>query len=100
MVTVDEIRLWPTQIRCFKSGSCHLMADTEEELHAFAKRLRLKREWFQKSSSPHYDLTPAKRVEALALGAVEVSAKEQAKVRLIARGLMTEDGRLIPRGSK
>ena len=26
MVMVDELRIWPTNIRCFKSGSCHLTA--------------------------------------------------------------------------
>lgn len=88
MVTVDEIRQWPTKIRCFKAGSCHLMADTEEELHAFAQRLRLKREWFQPKSHPHYDLTIEKRVQAVALGAVEVSAREQAIKRMKAKGGM------------
>lgn len=87
MVTVDEIREWPTKIRCFKGGSAHLMADTLDELHAFAKRLRLKREWFQDHPMhPHYDLTVAKRAHAVALGATEVSAREQARKRLIARG--------------
>ena len=31
-VYVDAIQQWPTRIRCFKPGSCHLMADTFEEL--------------------------------------------------------------------
>lgn len=37
---------------------CHLTADSLDELHVFAKRLGLKREWFQgypKSLYPHYD---------------------------------------------
>ena len=87
-VTVDEIRVWPTRLRCFKAGSCHLMADSEEELHAFAKKLGLRREWYQPKSAPHYDLTPAKREEALRLGAVAVSAREEARKRLIAKGLL------------
>lgn len=52
---------------------CHLQADTLEELHAFAAKLGLKREWFQKGSRPendHYDVTEAKRAQAIALGAV------------------------------
>lgn len=84
-VRVDEIREWPTKIACFRGGSAHLTADTLEELHAFARRLRLKPEWFQPLSSPHYDLTPGKHAQALALGAVLVSAREQAKVRIAAR---------------
>jgi hypothetical protein len=49
----------------------------------------MQREWFQvQSSAPHYDLSPAKRVKALALGAVFVPAREQARKRLKARGLL------------
>ena len=35
---VDEVRRWPTKIRRFQKGSCHLTADTLDELHALAKR--------------------------------------------------------------
>ncbi|NTX09087.1 DUF4031 domain-containing protein [Myxococcus sp. CA040A] len=56
---------------------CHLSCDPggEEELHAFAARIGLKREWFQappKASKPHYDLTPPRRAAALEAGAVEL----------------------------
>ncbi len=84
-VRVDELVLWPTRIRCFANGSCHLMADTEDELHAFAARLGLRRAWFQPLSSPHYDLTASKRARALELGAVFVPGREQAKARIAAR---------------
>src|SRR5262245_18662409 len=53
---------------------CHLFADTDAELHAFARRLGLRRSWFQeppKASWRHYDITAAKRVRAIELGAVE-----------------------------
>jgi len=77
-VYVDELRQWPTRIRHFKSGACHMTADTAEELHAFAARLGLRREWFQPHPRlDHYDLTPAKRAKAVALGAVEMSMREQ-----------------------
>lgn len=85
-VYVDELQVWPTRIRCFKDGSCHLMADTVDELHDFAMRIGLRRVWFQPLSSPHYDLTPMKREQALGMGAVFVPAKEQARKRLIASG--------------
>lgn len=76
-VYVDRIQWWPTRIRCFKEGSCHLWADTEDELHAFAKRLGLKRGWFQKHPRlDHYDLTPARRTKAIALGAIERDVKD------------------------
>ena len=86
MVYVDELNRWaPTRIRCFRDGSCHLTADTAEELHAFAKRLGLRRDWFQDGRVPHYDLTPGKRGAALVFGAVFVSAKEQARRRQLDR---------------
>ncbi len=77
-VYVDNLVKWPTKIRCFKPGSCHMTADTLEELHAFAKRLGLLREWFQPHGiCPHYDLTVKKREAAVKLGALEIPYKEQ-----------------------
>jgi hypothetical protein len=79
MVFVDELRQWPTTIRCFKAGSCHLTADTLDELHAFAARLGLRREWFQEHRlAPHYDLTKRRRDDAVRLGAVFMPARTQA----------------------
>jgi Protein of unknown function (DUF4031) len=55
----------------------HLIADTDEELHEFAARMGMRREWFQhKSGRPHhahYDLPERARADALAYGAVEVT---------------------------
>lgn len=87
-VYVDEIRPWPTLVRCFRRGSCHLTADTTEELHSFADRLDLRCAWFQPQSHPHYDLTPSKREQAIQLGALFVSGKEQARKRLRLRRLL------------
>lgn len=87
-VYVDELQRWPTKIRRLRDGACHLTADTVEELHAFAASLGLRREWYQPLSSPHYDLTPAKRQRAIELGAAFVPAKEQARRRLAARGAL------------
>lgn len=86
-VYVDEVRVWPTTIACMRGGSCHLTADTIEELHAFAARIGLRRGWAQVEGHlvPHYDLTPARRVRALDAGAVFVPAKEQARKRIAAR---------------
>ncbi len=50
---------------------CHLVADSLDELHAFAARLGLRRGWFQeKASYPHYDVTTEVRDRALRLGAL------------------------------
>jgi len=64
------------------------MADSEEELHDFASLLGLRRSWFQPVSTPHYDLTATKREKALVLGAVFVPAREQARKRLVLRGIL------------
>lgn len=54
-------------------SSCHLLADTPEELHNFAKDIRLRRSWFQgKANTPHYDLTANRRATAVVHGAIEV----------------------------
>jgi hypothetical protein len=48
-----------------------------QELHGFASRLGLLREWFQEHARvPHYDLRPEMRERALALGAEAVGSKE------------------------
>jgi len=83
MILVDELQVW-TARGIFRRGSSHLMTDGPiEELHDFAQRLGLRREWFQDHAvHPHYDLTPRRRVDAIALGAVFVPAKEQARKRM------------------
>jgi len=50
---------------------CHLVADSIDELHEFAKKLGMRKEWFQHAASyPHYDITVKTRVCALELGAL------------------------------
>jgi hypothetical protein len=52
----------------------HLMADTLDELHAFAARLGIPRRAFQdRTSGAHYDVTAELRARAIALGAVAIS---------------------------
>lgn len=58
--------------------SCHLFADSENELHALARKIGLRREWFQNKndkSFPHYDLTKSRRALALKHGAIQMSFK-------------------------
>lgn len=82
-IMVDELLAWPTKLRCFKGSSCHLSTDGPlEELHAFAERIGLRREWFQvHAKMPHYDLTPKRRETAIEAGAVFVPWREQARKR-------------------
>lgn len=81
-IMVDDLKVWTTK-RPFHLGSCHLTTDGPlEELHAFAARIGMKRAWFQEHRfAPHYDLTPGRRVRAVALGAVEVDAFQQVLMR-------------------
>lgn len=57
------------------TGGGHLQADTPDELHEFAARLGLRREWFQakpgRPENDHYDLTETGRERALVLGAID-----------------------------
>lgn len=56
---------------------CHLVADTEAELHAMADKLGLKRKWYQGSAStPHYDVAKGKRELAVFLGVVEIDRRQ------------------------
>jgi hypothetical protein len=62
------------------SGGGHLQADSVEELHAFAEALGMRRAWFQsrpgRPDRDHYDLTRAKRDEAILAGAIPEPIKD------------------------
>jgi hypothetical protein len=53
---------------------CHMFADSEEELHAMADKIGLKRAWYQPwpaHSLPHYDIAGSRRSLAVQAGAQE-----------------------------
>jgi Protein of unknown function (DUF4031) len=56
--------------------SCHLIADSVDELIEFAESIGLRPEWFQSKSSPHFDLTADARAFAVQNGAVEINQRE------------------------
>ena len=73
-VYVDQA-IWPWKNRRW----CHLMADSEAELHRFAAQLGLHRHSYQgppKTAAPHYDLTGTERDRALRMGAFPASRKQ------------------------
>lgn len=89
-VYVDDAAI-PATVGRHTSHWSHLTADTREELHAFADRLGLRREWFQPGNPQarpgsfsaegwHYDLTVGKREQAIRLGALPVSRQELSAV--------------------
>jgi len=71
---VQRNKNWPY------NEACHMVADTVKELHTFARRLSLKRSWFQPRSIPHYDLTPNKRAQALRLGAIAITDRRLVEI--------------------
>ncbi len=73
--------------------NCHLIADTDEELHALAARIGLKRSWFQDKSFPHYDLTSSRRKAAIRAGALPLDWREFVyRMRKIRAGRIPKDG--------
>ena len=72
-VYVDALRVWTANLTKWKYGaSCHMVADTEQELHDFATKIGLRKGWFQGN---HYDLTEARRNVAVKAGAIEVDSR-------------------------
>ena len=66
---------------------CHLLGDDEDELHAFAAAIGCRRGRYQSRPArpwvDHYDIDEARRREAVAMGAIEITRREL--VELIAR---------------
>jgi hypothetical protein len=73
MIYVDPLRACQRSKRWPFPESCHLFADDDEELFAFARRLGLKMGWFQANRKlRHFDLTEGMRIKAVKMGAREV----------------------------
>jgi hypothetical protein len=76
-VYVDSLMICVPRGRWRWGESCHMIADSLTELHAFAAHIGLRRAWFQdKPGFPHYDLNTARRVTAVGLGAVEIDRNQ------------------------
>lgn len=57
---------------------CHMLADTEDELHAMADRIGVARKWFQ---GDHYDICQEKRALAVQAGAREITKRRAVQIR-------------------
>jgi hypothetical protein len=77
-VYVDELMPCVPSAKWKYLESCHMIADAEWELHSLAKKIGLRRDWFQRDSvtMPHYDLTKNKRVLAIRVGAIPISRED------------------------
>ncbi len=99
MLLVDGIQNYEAPGLRHKQWS-HLVSTVgEDELHAFAARLGLKRAWAQlrpMASAAHYDVVPANRALALRLGAREVVSRDLVRLNydgLTRRGLRGDERR-------
>lgn len=73
-VYVDDMRA-----RFGRMVMCHMLADTDAELHDMAGRIGVARRWWQspeKTSGSHYDIALSKRAIAVAAGAVEITWRQ------------------------
>lgn len=58
---------------------CHMIADTDTELHDMASKIGVARKWHQaKTSHSHYDIAISKRALAVSLGAREITVRQLA----------------------
>lgn len=61
---------------------CHMLADTDEELHNMAQRIGVARKWHQYPNTvkSHYDICLTKRALAVQYGAVEIDLRDTARI--------------------
>ncbi len=76
-VYVDDMRA-----RFHDHIMCHMIADTEAELHAMAAQIGIARRWYQ---GDHYDVTLDRRAQAIALGAREITWRECSLMTVLRR---------------
>lgn len=78
-VYVDPLIFHGGSVRFRWPRSCHMYADSLDELHRMADAIGMRRAWFQNHPShPHYDLVGTLRAKAVQLGAIEHSCEEMA----------------------
>lgn len=73
---VDNLASHGWRLRGRLVRSCHLIADTPDELHAVAAAAGCRRKWYQPKSFPHYDLTKERREKAIRAGAIPLPRRE------------------------
>jgi len=61
---------------------CHMIADTEAELHAMAHTIGVARKWYQ---GDHYDIAQGKRALAIASGARAITMRQLACMAMLRR---------------
>lgn len=71
---------------------CHMLADTDEELHAMAQKIGVNRRWHQRAGTiySHYDICMSKRELAVNHGAIEINRKRVGELLLQRRSVLRE----------
>lgn len=95
-VYVDPLVDFGWVLRDRQVKSCHMFADTLDELHEMAARIGMKRSWLQPSppaSIDHYDLVASRREAAIAAGAVELDRRAAVEWRRAQREDRRKGGR-------
>ncbi len=77
-VYVDPLVNWGWVLQGTEVESCHMVGDTDTELHALALRIGMRIEWAQKMDHEnqyhhHYDLVASRRQLAIEAGAIEIT---------------------------
>lgn len=58
---------------------CHMLANSDEELHAMAAKIGVARKWWQspeKTAGSHYDIALSKKALAIQYGAIEITWRQ------------------------
>lgn len=98
MIAVDILQKTVPSRKWRYKQSCHMISTDLDELHAMAKRIGLKRAWFQDGPKPHYDLTASMRAKAVLLGAFDCDSwKEVAWAWDMCRESQETSGWKVPR---
>jgi DNA-binding response OmpR family regulator len=80
-VFVDDMYLYP--MGNFRGmHMSHMIASTDEELHAMAAAIGIARRWYQ---GDHYDVAMTKRTAAIKLGAVPVTMRQLGILTILRR---------------
>lgn len=74
MIYVDDMRA-----KYGRLIMCHMLGDSDSELHAMATKIGVARKWWQspeKTSGSHYDICLSKKALAIQYGAIEITWRQ------------------------
>lgn len=74
MIYVDDMRA-----KYGRLIMCHMLGDSDNELHAMATKIGVARKWWQspeKTSGSHYDICLSKKALAIQYGAIEITWRQ------------------------